>query len=281
MGLVATLVFASCNEGKKAPQDVQNAIEKMYPGISKVDWENKENASWEAEFKNNGIETSALFSTDGKLLRLEEEIAYSLFPKLAKDYITKNFPGANVKEISKITDKNKNVTFQAEVKDKNLIFDTLGNFLQTNNNDENSLPANSAPVSESGKVEISELPQSVHDFVAKNYVGYTIKEANHDPMCTGEDAIDVAISKARSTTYSLIFTPQGKFIQQEEDVDIKTAPSKITEVIKANFADYTISHQIEKLTLVNKSIQYMVDLSKAGAEKEVIFDLNGNVICEH
>lgn len=111
---------------KKALQDVQNAMEKMYPGISKLKWENKENARWEAEFKNNGIETLAPFSTEGKLLRLEEEIAYSSFSKPAQNYITENFSGANVKEISKITDENGNVTLQAEIKDKNSIFDSQG-----------------------------------------------------------------------------------------------------------------------------------------------------------
>ncbi|MDD2476835.1 MAG: hypothetical protein PHI32_13120, partial [Dysgonamonadaceae bacterium] len=175
------------------------------------------------------------------------------------------------------------ITYEAEVKDFDLIFDAQGSFIKMKNEDKehNELATNNTSSIVSGKVEINSLPQSVNLFVADNYGGYKIEGAAHDPMCNGDDAIDVAITKVGSKPLSLIFTPQGTFIQQEEDVNIEIAPSNVMKVLKTKYADYTADQQIEKLTLADKSEQYLVDLSKNGVNKEVIFDAKGNVVCEH
>ncbi len=280
IGLGMFFALTSCNGDKKAPQAAQAALEKLYPGISDVDWGKENDSTWEAEFKNNGIATSVTYSNNGELQEVEEEISLSEFPQAAQDYLTQNYPNDKITEVAKITDKEGAVMYEAEINKKDLIFDDLGVLIKGNNEKDKEVTADNTSNKVSGKVDINALPQSINDFVTKNYAGYKIKSAAHDPMCNGDDALDVAITKTGSPAYSLIFSPQGEFIQQEEDVNISNAPAKVLETLKTKFGDYKIGQQIEKLSLADHSTHYSVDVSKSGASKEVIFDEQGNVLCE-
>lgn len=132
-----------------------------------------------------------------------------------------------------------------------------------------------------GEITLDRLPAGVKEFITKNYAGYKMVKAASDPLCQGGDAIDVAIAKTGAPNLSLIFRPDGTYVQQEEDVAMNTAPIKIRDAIVAKYADYKAGDQIEKLQLADKTVQYLVDLSKGGTTKEVIFSKEGAVICEH
>ena len=140
---------------------------------------------------------------------------------------------------------------------------------------------NVSSASPSTKFTINNLPVGVKEFVSKNYSGYTIVSADSDPLCGGGPAVDVAIKKTGVPNLSLIFKPDGSFVQQEEDVPLSTASDKIRSVLKTKYADYSAGNQIEKLTLVDKTIEYMVDLNKGSVNKEVIFSVDGNIVCEN
>jgi uncharacterized lipoprotein NlpE involved in copper resistance len=132
-----------------------------------------------------------------------------------------------------------------------------------------------------GKIALDKLPVAAKEFIEKQYVGYTITGAASDPLCQGGEAIDVAVTKPVRSNLSLIFKPDGSFVQQEEDVPMKTAPDKVRNVIAAKYADYKADDQIEKLQLADKTVQYLVDLTKGTTTKEVIFSKEGVIVCEH
>jgi|GEM_PF-2381954 len=131
-----------------------------------------------------------------------------------------------------------------------------------------------------GEITLDRLPAGVKEFVTKNYAGYKMVKAASDPLCQGGDAIDLAIAKTGAPNLSLIFKPDGTYVQQEEDVPLVTATAKIKEALKAKFADYSAGTQIEKVILADKSVEYLVDLTKGTVTKEVIFTMDGNVVCE-
>lgn len=131
-----------------------------------------------------------------------------------------------------------------------------------------------------GEITLDRLPAGVKEFVTKNHPGYAMVKAVSDPLCQGGDAIDVAIAKTGAPNLSLIFKPDGTYVQQEEDVPFTTATIKIKDALKAKYSDYSAGTQIEKLILANNSVQYLVDLSKGNVTKEVIFTTDGNVVCE-
>ncbi|MFI5164269.1 MAG: PepSY-like domain-containing protein [Bacteroidia bacterium] len=115
--------------GDDAPAAVKTKFTSLYPGATKVKWK-KEDANYEAEFEMNKTEMSCLFDATGNLLETETEIAVTALPKGVSDYVTKNYPGQKIKEASKIVDAKKVTTYEAEVKEGDLIFDANGNFLK-------------------------------------------------------------------------------------------------------------------------------------------------------
>ena len=132
----------------------------------------------------------------------------------------------------------------------------------------------------SGKVPLEKLSIKTKQFISKNYSGYNITGAAYDPLCAGGDAIDVAINKKGMANYSLIFLPDGTFIQQEEDVDIAKAPANVLKTIKEKYSAYKPANQIEQLILADKSVQYLLDISKGNTTREVILKEDGTVVCE-
>lgn len=132
-----------------------------------------------------------------------------------------------------------------------------------------------------GNIALDKLPAAAKEFIEKQYAGYTITGVASDPLCQGGDAIDVAVTKPGVPNLSLIFKPDGSFVQQEEDVPMKTAPDKVRDAITTKYGDYKAGDQIEKLQLADKTVQYLVDLTKGTTTKEVIFSKEGAIVCEH
>ena len=129
------LMFAFANinlfaKGDETPAAVKSKFSSLYPNATSVKWE-KENGKYEASFKNDNASMEALFDEQGNLIESETEIKTSDLPKTALDYLAKNKPGEKVKEASKIVDGKGTVTYEAELRgEKNLIFDSTGNFIK-------------------------------------------------------------------------------------------------------------------------------------------------------
>lgn len=146
--------------------------------------------------------------------------------------------------------------------------------------EKNNTTATVATALPAGEITLDRLPASVKEFVTKNHPGYALVKAVSDPLCQGGDAIDVAIAKTGAPNLSLIFKPDGTYVQQEEDVPLTTATAKIKDALKAKYAGYFTGSQIEKVILADKSVEYLVDLTKGNVTKEVIFSVDGIVVCE-
>lgn len=136
------------------------------------------------------------------------------------------------------------------------------------------------PAPPSGEIAADKLPEGVTAFIQTNYPGYEMKKAASDPLCQGGDAIDVAVAKPGAPNLSLIFKTDGTFVQQEEDVPLTSAPEKVSNALRSQYADYSAGSQIEKLILADNTVQYLIDLTKGNTSKEVIFDADGTVVCE-
>jgi hypothetical protein len=161
---------------------------------------------------------------------------------------------------------------------KNKTIETQQQKIQETNVDGGT--ANTTKLS-AGEIALDKLPAGVKKFIEKNYTGYTMEKAAYDPLCEGGDAIDVAVTKHGSPILSLIFKPDGSFVQQEEDVPLTIATGKIKDTLKTRYKGFSAATQMEKLTLADKSVQYLVDLSIGNTTKEVIFTADGVVVCEN
>lgn len=269
--------MAGCSEkSEKTPEVVKAAFEKAYPNV-KTDWEKKDGV-YQAEFKLNGKELSALFNETGALLKTEEEIKAAELPKAITDYAIAQKLG-KMEETVKVTKPDGSVVYELEANESKLVFDVNGNLISKTGEGEKEAEIETE---NNSVISLSELPKAVNDFITRNYAGYKIEKAGHDPLCSGGDAMDVAISKSGSPKLSLIFLPDGKFVQKEEDIDLDAVPAKILNTIKIKYAGFTPGKEAEKLTLADKkTVQFQLDLKKEGISKEATFNIDGNLICEN
>ena len=111
------------------PYSVKSNFSLIYPNVINVKWE-IENGMYEAEFYQNNVETSVLFGANGTFVRKELEILTSELPEEVKKYASENLPGKKINEASVITDANGVVTYEAEIGNKDFVFDQYGIFLK-------------------------------------------------------------------------------------------------------------------------------------------------------
>ena len=129
LALTSGTAFAQKMKEADVPAPVKAKMESLYPAVKSEKWE-KEGANYEAEFDLNKSETSVLFDANGNVVETETAASMAEIPQTAKDYMTKNVPGAKVKETSKIVDASGKITWEIEANKKDYIFDASGNFIK-------------------------------------------------------------------------------------------------------------------------------------------------------
>ncbi len=128
-GLVSTCTFAQKMQEKDVPASVKSTFKKDYPSIKEVKWE-KEGDKYEASFDLNKIDNSVLFDASGNVIETEVEIELNQLPSGVMDYVKSHYGGQKVKEAAKITDTKGTVTYETEIKDMDLLFDSNGKFIK-------------------------------------------------------------------------------------------------------------------------------------------------------
>lgn len=125
---VLALVLVSCGKKTTPPDPVVNGFEKQFPGV-KPKWE-KEGNMYEANFKSNAKEASAVFAENGQMIESEVEIVIAELPEQVKTYLDQHYKGEQIKETAKITNSAGKVEYEVAIKGKDLMFDSSGNFLK-------------------------------------------------------------------------------------------------------------------------------------------------------
>ena len=130
--LIATIfVLTGCSEKFKesqVPAAAKNTFEKNYPGI-KGTWD-KEDKNYEVNFKKDGKEMSVVIDESGTIVETETDIPVTDLPTTVQEYLKQHYQGKAIKEASTITKGNGEVNYEAEVDDKDVIFDANGKFIE-------------------------------------------------------------------------------------------------------------------------------------------------------
>lgn len=90
--------IGACANMQNVPDKVSKAFSQKFPNAQKVKWDKENNTEWEAEFKLNGEEYSANFSTDGVWKETEHEIEQSAIPVNVKQTLDTEFAGYDIEE---------------------------------------------------------------------------------------------------------------------------------------------------------------------------------------
>jgi len=112
------------------PAVVKTALTKKYPAASKVTWE-KEDGNFEANWGGkSGEDMSVQFTPAGAFVEQVEAMQVSALPAGVATYVKAHYKGAKITEAGKVTDAKGVITYEAEVKGKDVVFDTKGNFVK-------------------------------------------------------------------------------------------------------------------------------------------------------
>jgi hypothetical protein len=131
----STTLFAQTETKEKkgsVPSVVSASFQKEFPN-KKAKW-GMEDGGYEAEFKLNGSDASAVYDRTGHRKELEIDIKITELPVSVLDYLKKNYPSNKIIEAAKITDDKNAVTYEAEIgkngKTYDVIFDASGKFIK-------------------------------------------------------------------------------------------------------------------------------------------------------
>ena len=113
------------------PEVVKKSFTQKFPQASHVIWE-KENGNYEANWGGKSNEdNTAMYTPSGTFIEIGRAISVNDLPSSATDYLKKTYKNVSISEASKITDAKGKVTYEAEVKGKDVVFDENGNFVNT------------------------------------------------------------------------------------------------------------------------------------------------------
>lgn len=121
MGGLITAASAQKIAEVKVPASVKATFAKSHSGF-KAKWE-MEKQNYEAGFTLNGKETSEVYTPGGMLLETEISIKSTELPTA----VLAKLKGMKIAEAAKITKADGTVSYEAEVKGKDLLFDSNGN----------------------------------------------------------------------------------------------------------------------------------------------------------
>jgi hypothetical protein len=127
--LVSTCSFAQKLQPSKVPNAVKSSFQKAYPSVNNAKW-NKEEDKFEASFELNKVEQSVVIDAEGKIVETEVAINSNELPSNVVAYLKTNFAGQKILETAKITDAKGVVVFEVQIKKRDLIFDSKGNFIK-------------------------------------------------------------------------------------------------------------------------------------------------------
>ena len=130
---MSSAIFAQENESSehiKVPAVVKTALKQKYPEAKNVGWE-KEDGNYEANWGGkSGEDNSVQFTPSGTFIEIVNAIPVKQLPSNVAIYVKQHYNGAKITEAGKVTDAKGNLSYEAEVKGRDVIFDKDGKFVK-------------------------------------------------------------------------------------------------------------------------------------------------------
>jgi hypothetical protein len=128
--LLSAAVYAQDLKATQVPPAVREALLKKYPSATRVGWE-KEKGNYEANWGGRSKEDSSVTFTPGAVfVEIVVAIPVAELPAGVAPYVKQHYGAAKIKEAGRVVDAVGMVSFEAEIKGKDLIFDEKGNFVK-------------------------------------------------------------------------------------------------------------------------------------------------------
>lgn len=95
------LLLISCNR-PNIPDEVKNAFNDRFKDVRSVNWQMEEPGEFEAEFKLNGVKTSATFDKDGNWKETEAQIKIQDVPDEISKILEIKYAGYDIRETTMV-----------------------------------------------------------------------------------------------------------------------------------------------------------------------------------
>lgn len=126
--------------------------------------------------------------------------------------------------------------------------------------------------SETKKQKKDDVPEAVRNNFKSKYPGENDPDWKKDSNGNFESNF-----KMDGVSYRADFKPDGNWIETETSIDKNELPDVIQSKIASDYSDYSIT-EIEKVEHHSKGTFYDVEFKQKGKNKDVEFDISGNVI---
>lgn len=127
---LAAPMFIQDIAASKVPSVVRDAFYKKYtPGHDKVSWE-KEKGNYEANWGGkSGEDNAAQFTPTGTFVEYAQAIPMDQLPSGVLPYVKGHYTSP-AREAAKVTNAAGVLSYEVEIKGKDLVFDAQGNFVK-------------------------------------------------------------------------------------------------------------------------------------------------------
>ena len=122
--LMGTAAFSQKLASSKVPQAAKDAFAKAHPNTTAA-WE-REDANYEANFKEGGKAMSCVIDKRGTILETESPVTEAELPAAAKTYVAQHYKGKKAKEVAKIARANGEINYEVNYGGGDVLFDAAG-----------------------------------------------------------------------------------------------------------------------------------------------------------
>ena len=130
VAVTSVSVHAQDLKSSNVPRTVKTALLNKYPEAKKVSWE-KEKGNYEANWGGkSGEDNSVQFTPAGEFIEIVKAISVNELPKSVTEYVKQHYKGVKITEAGKVTDAKGQLSYEAEVNRKDIIFDENGNLVK-------------------------------------------------------------------------------------------------------------------------------------------------------
>jgi hypothetical protein len=115
--------------GIDVPAAAKATLARLYPGVKNAKWE-KEDGNYEVGFTHQEKQLSLVIDAKGSVLETETTIPVTALPESVRSYVTKHQAGKAIKEAAEIVDAKGRKKYEAQVGEKDFLFDEKGAFIK-------------------------------------------------------------------------------------------------------------------------------------------------------
>jgi len=253
------------NQGN-VPVEVLNAFDAKYPGVSRIEWENKKGYSV-AEFVRDNMETNAWFDAQGTWYMSETDLPFNSLPQPVKEsFQASEYSSWKVDDVDMLERKDSETIYIIEVesgnKETDLYYSAEGILVKEipdydNDDYENHLP--------------QPTPNEIASFINERYPDARIIEMDRE---NGHIEVDIIHDKKGK---EVVFDLQSQWLYTSWEIRISALPQAVANI--TGNPSYT-GYRIDEADYVEtpQGDYYLLELEKGESELKIKVDENGNVL---